>query len=67
MKTQTIQTTRTKTYHDLIASRARQIWEASGRPTGRDLENWLQAEREISTSHFKSPSHLDRSPAQARV
>jgi hypothetical protein len=30
-----------------IRARARQLWEDNGRPAGRDLEFWLQAEREI--------------------
>jgi Protein of unknown function (DUF2934) len=30
-----------------IRRRARQLWEESGRPSGRDLEFWLQAEREF--------------------
>ena len=29
-------------------ARAREIWEENGRPSGRDLEFWLQAESEIS-------------------
>lgn len=33
--------------HDAVARRAFEIWERSGRPTGRDLENWLQAESEL--------------------
>ena len=28
--------------------RAHELWEQSGRPSGRDLEFWLQAESEIS-------------------
>src|SRR6476620_5569889 len=31
-----------------IAQRAQVIWEESGRPLGRDLEFWLQAESEIN-------------------
>jgi hypothetical protein len=31
-----------------ITERAQQIWEQNGRPSGRDLEFWLQAESEIS-------------------
>jgi hypothetical protein len=31
-----------------IRTRARELWEQSGRPDGRDLEFWLQAESEIS-------------------
>jgi hypothetical protein len=30
-----------------IRRRARQIWEENGRPSGRDEEFWLQAEREL--------------------
>jgi hypothetical protein len=30
-----------------ITDRAREIWEQNGRPEGRDLEFWLQAEAEI--------------------
>ena len=30
-----------------IRSRAREIWEENGKPAGRDLEFWLQAEREF--------------------
>ena len=30
-----------------IRRRARTLWEESGRPSGRDLEFWLQAEREF--------------------
>ena len=31
-----------------VTVRAREIWEQNGRPSGRDLEIWLQAESEIS-------------------
>ena len=31
-----------------IEARARELWEQSGRPVGRDLEFWLRAEAEIS-------------------
>jgi hypothetical protein len=33
--------------HDAISNRARGIWESSGQIDGRDLENWLQAEKEL--------------------
>jgi len=37
--------------HDPLATaireRARELWEAEGRPTGRALDHWLRAEREI--------------------
>jgi len=31
-----------------IAERAYQIWEQQGRPHGRDLDHWLQAEQEAA-------------------
>ena len=31
-----------------ITERARQLWEEDGRPEGRDLEHWLQAEDELA-------------------
>jgi hypothetical protein len=33
--------------HDEITQRAHQIWIQGGRPEGKDLENWLQAEQEL--------------------
>jgi hypothetical protein len=35
--------------HEQIALRAYEIWIQSGYLTGRDYENWSQAERELST------------------
>ena len=31
-----------------IRKRAQELWEQNGRPEGRDLEFWLQAESEIN-------------------
>jgi hypothetical protein len=33
--------------HDEIATRARQLWEAEGKPEGRADEHWHQAEAEL--------------------
>ena len=41
---QILETNRTK--HE-IRARAQAIWEQNGRPSGRDVEFWLQAEAEI--------------------
>ena len=41
--------TRPPPSHDQIARRAYEIWVQSGYPTGRDTENWAQAELELST------------------
>jgi len=35
------------TSHEDISKRAREIWEREGRPEGRDMEHWLQAEAEL--------------------
>lgn len=35
---------------EAIRARARELWEQHGRPSGRDLEFWLQAERELKES-----------------
>ena len=42
---QQVEARRTK---DAIRTRACELWEQNGRPDGRDLEFWLQAEAEIS-------------------
>jgi len=34
--------------HELIAQRARAIWQAKGCPAGHDEENWLEAEAQLS-------------------
>ena len=41
-----------------IRNRAWEIWEENGRPVGRDLEFWLQAEREFQEAEAlaKEPS-----------
>lgn len=31
-----------------IRQRAHDLWEAAGRPSGRDLEFWLQAETDVA-------------------
>ena len=33
-----------------IRQRAHQLWEAAGRPEGREQEFWFEAEREITKS-----------------
>ena len=33
-----------------IASRAQILWNQAGRPQGRDVEYWLQAEKQIKES-----------------
>jgi hypothetical protein len=38
-----------------VRERAYRIWETEGRPHGRDLDHWLQAEREVSVANERSP------------
>ena len=40
--------TRVQVAHDEISRRAQQLWESAGRPKGRDVEFWLDAERELT-------------------
>ena len=37
---------------DKIRQRAYLIWEQKGRPQNNDLDNWLQAERELKGKRF---------------
>jgi Protein of unknown function (DUF2934) len=49
---------------DEVARRARQLWNADGRPARRNLEYWLQAEVELLSVHQRRGlSHQDRSQA----
>lgn len=34
-----------------VRARAYELWEQAGRPTDRDLEFWLEAERQIEDEH----------------
>ena len=45
---------------DRIARRAREIYEARGGAHGRDLDDWLDAEREIDAEIEKTKDKGDR-------
>jgi hypothetical protein len=47
---------------DRIRDRAYALWEADGRPDGRDKEHWQRAERELSER-----AELDLSDEQSEV
>lgn len=34
-----------------VRARAYELWEQAGQPTGRDLDFWLEAERQIEDEH----------------
>jgi hypothetical protein len=40
---------------ELVARRAREIWEAEGRPEGRHAEHWRQAEQEFTPAEGGPP------------
>lgn len=44
-----------------IANRAYQIWEREGRPDGKDMDHWLQAEREVA-AEGKRTAKTGRTP-----
>jgi hypothetical protein len=37
-----------------IMERAQQLWEKAGYPEGRDLEFWLEAERQIKEERIRN-------------
>jgi hypothetical protein len=43
-------------YHEMIARRARAIWEKKGQPHGRDVEHWLEAEQELAKESGREPA-----------
>jgi len=52
--------------HADIAEWAYKLWEAEGRPTGRDMVHWLRAEAELSgklpapVEAYKPPASMPR-------
>jgi hypothetical protein len=49
--------------HEEISRRAQELWEQYGRPTGRDEDIWLEAERQLRTTTATSSSPAAR-PAE---
>lgn len=49
--------------HEEIAACARQIYEAEGRPEGKALEHWLQAETRLMAERNPQPAELAAKPA----
>ena len=49
-----------KPTQEQIAQRAYAIFEQNGRVPGRDLENWLQAEKELKASNGQKAELLPR-------
>jgi hypothetical protein len=66
-------TMQTQPSRDAIAERAYQIWEAAGRPSGRDKEHWRQAEAEClalkqerKAKFVSSNANVEQKPALLR-
>jgi hypothetical protein len=53
-----------KPTHEEIAQRARAIYERSGCMTGRDIENWLQAEAELTAAPQPPPREQGKPTAR---
>ena len=49
-----------------IAERAYAIWENEGKPHGRDIGHWLEAEAEIAAQSGATKNPSPRKPASAR-
>ena len=47
---QTRELSRSQATQEEISRRAQEIWETLGRPSDRDMEIWLRAERELQQS-----------------
>jgi hypothetical protein len=45
-----------------IGERAYQKWEAAGKPIGKDLKFWLEAQRELSRAKQQWPQTIDFQP-----
>jgi hypothetical protein len=48
-------TPQVKLPHDKVAMRAYEKWVKQGRPPGRDVQNWLEAEAELRAEFARSP------------
>ena len=56
-----------RTNHNELTNRAYQLWEKAGRPEGRDLEFWLQAEQQIRSHGNQSADARPASTATTAV
>ena len=51
--------------HQRINERAHRLWEQEGQPTGRDLDHWVQAEREETQSTQANEGEGNRTATRA--
>jgi hypothetical protein len=45
-----------------VSARAYALWEQAGRPAERDLEFWLQAEKQVGSPHGNRVVALEKGP-----
>jgi len=50
--------------YNKVAQRAYELWEESGRPQGKEKEQWLQAEVEINREKIQGGRGSSPSPAK---
>jgi hypothetical protein len=48
-----------------ISEKAYRLWQTEGQPQGRDLDHWVQAEREVSGSTQANEGEGNRTAARA--
>lgn len=53
--------------HEEISKKAREIWEREGRPIGRDIEHWLQAELEMRQAPDGDQAHQNLTSQDAAM
>lgn len=51
----------------LIRERAYFLWEAEGRPDGRDHEHWLRAEAEVTAAAKAKPAKTAKRATKAKT
>jgi len=60
----------TQNQRENILVKAYEIWEAEGRPLGRDMEHWIKAEMLIAAKNTKKkakPAAKKKAPAKAKA
>jgi hypothetical protein len=51
--------------HDEISARAHRIYETQGRPDGKSMEHWLQAEAQLNAERKAQANRAAAKPAPA--
>jgi Protein of unknown function (DUF2934) len=51
----------------VIAAQAHELWKAAGRPEGRDLEFWSQAEAQLEAARHNHRRKAGASPARQGI